>query len=103
MRDIPVVLSRFVATRGTTALYSGLAANLASSAPISAIYTASYEMVKETLLPVRGAPCRFPSLPRAATRPPLGMSLVKAGTTNGFPSILAWNNTRYHATPQHNQ
>ena len=32
-------------------MYRGLTANLVTSAPISAIYTSTYEAVKEALLP----------------------------------------------------
>mmetsp|Transcript_18870 Transcript_18870/g.36375 ORF Transcript_18870/g.36375 Transcript_18870/m.36375 type:complete len:463 (-) Transcript_18870:184-1572(-) len=52
VRQIPVVLGKFLTQRGARGLYSGLAANLACSAPISAIYTSSYEVVKEALLPM---------------------------------------------------
>ncbi|TYI66307.1 hypothetical protein E1A91_D09G214300v1 [Gossypium mustelinum] len=37
---------------GFTGLYSGIASNIASSAPISALYTFSYESVKGALLPL---------------------------------------------------
>ena len=46
------VIGRMLAKRGVFGLYSGLTTSLASSAPISAIYTASYESVKAKLLPV---------------------------------------------------
>ena len=42
---------------GLTGLYRGIAANIASSAPISAIYTFTYESVKGALLPL------FPKVP----------------------------------------
>ncbi|MFS7914124.1 putative mitochondrial carrier domain superfamily [Helianthus anomalus] len=37
---------------GLLGLYRGIASNVASSAPISAIYTFSYESVKAALLPL---------------------------------------------------
>ena len=46
------VLARMLRERGVFGLYSGLSASLASSAPISAIYTASYEAVKSRLMPM---------------------------------------------------
>ena len=48
---IAMVVSRIIRQRGVFGLYSGLSTSLASSAPISAIYTASYELVKGRLLP----------------------------------------------------
>lgn len=36
---------------GLTGLYRGIASNIASSAPISAIYTLTYESVKGAFLP----------------------------------------------------
>nr|GEY74897.1 kinesin, motor domain-containing protein [Tanacetum cinerariifolium] len=41
-----------VSERGLSGLYRGIASNIASSAPISAIYTYSYESVKGALLPL---------------------------------------------------
>ncbi|KAF2297825.1 hypothetical protein GH714_003757 [Hevea brasiliensis] len=41
-----------VSERGVTGLYRGIASNIASSAPISAIYTFTYESVKGSLLPL---------------------------------------------------
>ncbi|XP_022760168.1 uncharacterized protein LOC111306645 [Durio zibethinus] len=41
-----------IAERGLTGLYRGIASNIASSAPISALYTFSYESVKGALLPL---------------------------------------------------
>ncbi|KAJ9147924.1 hypothetical protein P3X46_030038 [Hevea brasiliensis] len=41
-----------VSERGVTGLYRGIASHIASSAPISAIYTFTYESVKGTLLPL---------------------------------------------------
>ncbi|XP_021295482.1 mitochondrial aspartate-glutamate transporter AGC1 isoform X3 [Herrania umbratica] len=41
-----------ISERGLTGLYRGIASNIASSAPISALYTFSYESVKEALLPL---------------------------------------------------
>ncbi|KDP25434.1 hypothetical protein JCGZ_20590 [Jatropha curcas] len=40
-----------VSERGLTGFYRGIASNIASSAPISAIYTFTYESVKGSLLP----------------------------------------------------
>jgi hypothetical protein len=37
---------------GLTGLYRGIATNIASSAPISAVYTFTYESVKGALLPL---------------------------------------------------
>jgi len=45
-------LRRTLLERGVLGLYGGLASKLACSAPISAIYTLTYEIVKGTLLPV---------------------------------------------------
>ncbi|CAN4077726.1 unnamed protein product [Withania somnifera] len=42
----------FISERGVTALYRGISTNLASSAPISALYTFTYESVKGDLLPL---------------------------------------------------
>jgi hypothetical protein len=39
-------------SKGVLGLYGGLASKLACSAPISAIYTLTYETVKGALLPV---------------------------------------------------
>ncbi|XVF52903.1 hypothetical protein PTKIN_Ptkin05aG0055700 [Pterospermum kingtungense] len=41
-----------ISDRGLTGLYRGIASNIASSAPISALYTFSYESVKGALLPL---------------------------------------------------
>ncbi|XP_020418957.1 S-adenosylmethionine mitochondrial carrier protein isoform X2 [Prunus persica] len=41
-----------VSDRGLTGLYRGIATNIASSAPISAVYTFTYESVKGALLPL---------------------------------------------------
>ncbi|XP_004300791.1 PREDICTED: uncharacterized protein LOC101309355 [Fragaria vesca subsp. vesca] len=41
-----------VSDRGLTGLYRGIATNVASSAPISSIYTFTYESVKGSLLPL---------------------------------------------------
>ncbi|RZR71806.1 hypothetical protein BHM03_00007563 [Ensete ventricosum] len=45
-------LKRIISEKGLSGLYRGIAANMTSSAPISAIYTFTYESVKGTLLPV---------------------------------------------------
>lgn len=42
---------------GLTGLYRGISTNVASSAPISAVYTFTYESVKGALLPL------FPKVP----------------------------------------
>lgn len=47
----------FISERGVTALYRGISTNLASSAPISALYTFTYESVKGTLLPLFPKEC----------------------------------------------
>lgn len=41
-----------VSERGLTGLYRGISSNIASSAPISAVYTFTYESVKGALLPI---------------------------------------------------
>ncbi|CAA0812177.1 Mitochondrial substrate carrier family protein [Striga hermonthica] len=41
-----------VAERGITGLYRGISSNILTSAPISAVYTFTYESVKKSLLPV---------------------------------------------------
>ncbi|CAE6133093.1 unnamed protein product [Arabidopsis arenosa] len=41
-----------ISERGFSGLYRGIASNIASSAPISALYTFTYETVKGTLLPL---------------------------------------------------
>lgn len=41
-----------ISERGVSGLYRGIASNIASSAPISALYTFTYESVKGALLPV---------------------------------------------------
>ncbi|WMV43897.1 hypothetical protein MTR67_037282 [Solanum verrucosum] len=47
----------FISERGVTALYRGISTNLASSAPISALYTFTYESVKGALLPLFPKEC----------------------------------------------
>ncbi|XP_009795670.1 uncharacterized protein LOC107795550 isoform X1 [Nicotiana tabacum] len=42
----------FISERGVTALYRGISTNLASSAPISGLYTFTYESVKGALIPL---------------------------------------------------
>jgi hypothetical protein len=49
---IAKVIGKMLSKRGVFGLYSGLTTSLMSSAPISAIYTASYESVKGKLLPM---------------------------------------------------
>lgn len=49
-RNLLPILSSIISERGLKGLYRGLGSNLASSAPISAIYTLTYEAVKAGLL-----------------------------------------------------
>ncbi|XP_076914959.1 S-adenosylmethionine carrier 1, chloroplastic/mitochondrial-like isoform X1 [Bidens hawaiensis] len=51
-RSIPYMSKSIISERGLLGLYRGIASNIASSAPISAIYTFSYESVKAALLPL---------------------------------------------------
>ncbi|KAL8256030.1 hypothetical protein R6Q59_031097 [Mikania micrantha] len=51
-RSIPHISKSIISERGLLGLYRGIASNIASSAPISAIYTFSYESVKAALLPL---------------------------------------------------
>ncbi|KAF9617645.1 hypothetical protein IFM89_037708 [Coptis chinensis] len=51
-KSIFQVVRSVVSDRGVTGLYRGIASNIACSAPISAIYTYTYESVKGALLPV---------------------------------------------------
>lgn len=46
-----------IADRGVTGLYRGIASNIAASAPISAVYTFTYESVKGALLPYLSKEC----------------------------------------------
>ncbi|KAK1374388.1 putative envelope ADP,ATP carrier protein, chloroplastic [Heracleum sosnowskyi] len=46
-----------IADRGVTGLYRGIASNIAASAPISAVYTFTYESVKGALLPYFSKEC----------------------------------------------
>ncbi|OVA14049.1 Mitochondrial carrier protein [Macleaya cordata] len=46
------VVGSIISERGVTGLYRGIASNIASSAPISAVYTFTYESVKAALLPL---------------------------------------------------
>ncbi|KAK8472747.1 hypothetical protein PHAVU_002G289600 [Phaseolus vulgaris] len=50
-RSIFYIGKSIVSDRGLFGLYRGIATNVASSAPISAVYTFSYESVKAALLP----------------------------------------------------
>lgn len=50
MVDVPVLMKQCNSMAGLKGLYRGLGSNLASSAPISAIYTLTYEAVKAGLL-----------------------------------------------------
>lgn len=51
-RSIPYIGKSIISERGVSGLYRGITSNIASSAPISAIYTFSYESVKGALLPL---------------------------------------------------
>ncbi|KAI7741555.1 hypothetical protein M8C21_006323 [Ambrosia artemisiifolia] len=51
-RSISYISKSIISERGFLGLYRGIASNIASSAPISAIYTFSYESVKAALLPL---------------------------------------------------
>ncbi|KAL5727483.1 hypothetical protein ACHQM5_000675 [Ranunculus cassubicifolius] len=46
------VIKSVISDRGVTGLYRGIATNIASSAPISAVYTYTYETVKGAMLPI---------------------------------------------------
>ncbi|XP_077225958.1 mitochondrial substrate carrier family protein isoform X2 [Tasmannia lanceolata] len=46
------IFRSIISERGITGLYRGIASNVASSAPISAVYTFTYESVKGSLLPL---------------------------------------------------
>ncbi|XP_038977500.1 uncharacterized protein LOC103718653 isoform X2 [Phoenix dactylifera] len=47
-----LIVRRIISEKGMLGLYRGIASNIASSAPISAIYTFTYESVKGDLLPL---------------------------------------------------
>lgn len=51
-KPLSEVIAKMLRKRGVFGLYDGLSASLASSAPISALYTASYELVKRRLEPM---------------------------------------------------
>ncbi|KAK9277768.1 hypothetical protein L1049_007315 [Liquidambar formosana] len=51
-KSICYIGQSIVSQRGLTGLYRGIASNIASSAPISAVYTFTYESVKGALLPL---------------------------------------------------
>nr|XP_043612750.1 mitoferrin isoform X2 [Erigeron canadensis] len=51
-RSIQYIGRSIISERGLSGLYRGITSNIASSAPISAIYTFSYESVKGALLPL---------------------------------------------------
>ncbi|XP_071708035.1 uncharacterized protein [Rutidosis leptorrhynchoides] len=51
-RSIQYIGKSIISERGLSGLYRGISSNIASSAPISAIYTFSYESVKGVLLPL---------------------------------------------------
>ncbi|GAY39114.1 hypothetical protein CUMW_041900 [Citrus unshiu] len=50
-KSIVYIGRSIVSERGLTGLYRGIASNIASSAPISAVYAFTYESVKGALLP----------------------------------------------------
>lgn len=50
-KSIFSVAQSIISERGITGLYRGISSNIASSAPISALYTFTYESVKGALLP----------------------------------------------------
>ncbi|KAK4741212.1 hypothetical protein SAY87_024800 [Trapa incisa] len=51
-RSLCYIGRSIISERGLTGLYRGISSNVASSAPISAIYTFTYESVKSALLPL---------------------------------------------------
>ncbi|KAJ4835491.1 hypothetical protein Tsubulata_015482 [Turnera subulata] len=51
-KSISYIGRSIVSERGVTGLYRGIASKIASSAPISAIYTFTYESVKESMFPL---------------------------------------------------
>ncbi|MCL7052251.1 hypothetical protein MKW94_017910 [Papaver nudicaule] len=51
-KPISGIVGSIIADRGVSGLYRGIASNVASSAPISAVYTFTYESVKASLLPL---------------------------------------------------
>lgn len=51
-RSVTYIGRSIISERGLSGLYRGITSNIASSAPISAIYTFSYESVKGALLPL---------------------------------------------------
>lgn len=51
-KSIHDISRSIISERGVTGLYRGIASNIASSAPISAVYTFTYESVKGALLPL---------------------------------------------------
>ncbi|KAI3880840.1 hypothetical protein MKW92_043458 [Papaver armeniacum] len=50
-KPISGIVGSIISDRGVSGLYRGIASNVASSAPISAVYTFTYESVKAYLLP----------------------------------------------------
>lgn len=66
---------------GLTGLYRGISTNVASSAPISAVYTFTYESVKGALLPL------FPKVPLLLCNSPYHFfSLEHCQYASPFPS-----------------
>ncbi|KAJ4956394.1 hypothetical protein NE237_013177 [Protea cynaroides] len=51
-KSLSHVVRLIISERGVIGLYRGIASNIASSAPISAVYTFTYESVKGALLPI---------------------------------------------------
>ncbi|XP_068646548.1 uncharacterized protein [Aristolochia californica] len=50
-KSLSQIFASVVSERGLTGLYRGIGSNIASSAPISAVYTFTYETIKGSLLP----------------------------------------------------
>ncbi|KAK6158238.1 hypothetical protein DH2020_005552 [Rehmannia glutinosa] len=51
-KPLHIIGRSIIAERGITGLYRGISSNIVSSAPISAVYTFTYESVKKSLLPL---------------------------------------------------
>nr|DAD47373.1 TPA_asm: hypothetical protein HUJ06_017310 [Nelumbo nucifera] len=51
-KSIGHIVRSIISERGVTGFYRGIASNIACSAPISAVYTFTYESVKGALLPI---------------------------------------------------
>ncbi|XAR55067.1 hypothetical protein NMG60_11030448 [Bertholletia excelsa] len=57
-RPIHYISRSIISERGLMGLYRGVASNIASSAPISAVYTFTYESIKGALLPLLPKECQ---------------------------------------------